>query len=216
MRCMAIGLALILSGGALWGGALTDELSAHELKQVERGIQITKLIDVPGKPWPQVSVYYLVRAQPSEVIGIFTDYNEAKAFVPNVYRSVISKQISPTTQEVDYSIKVPIFPDEHYRTRNCLSALSGGGYEVEWKLLKAEQTRESEGSFRAEPYPGGSLVRYRSLTTPNSSMATLLKGVAIDQMKKTVSAICDRISKIKKSDPSKLAEESARVEAATD
>lgn len=187
-------------------GAIVDELTPGQLAQLKAGQQITVTEDVPGKPWPKVRCYRLLKASPEEAVAVFFDYKHAKDFVPNVLKSDISKQISPTVAEVDYGIDVPILPDEYYTVRNTLTA-DGVGYKIQWKLVKAIQTKDSEGTFKAEPFDTGCIIGYYNLVTPGSSMAGLLRSKAISQMKETVDAIAIHVEKQKMTNPADLKRE---------
>jgi len=157
-----------------------------------------------GKPWPRVKVYRTIKASPEEVIAVFCDYSNAKKYVPNVLKSDISKQINPHICEVDYGINVPILPDEYYTVRNSIKILGQDQYQVDWKLLRAIQTKDSEGFLRVEPFEGGSVIMYQNLVTPGSSMAGLLRGKAIEQMRETVTAISAHVEKKKATAPAEL------------
>ncbi len=187
-------------------GLIVDDLTPAQLAQVKAGQQVTVTEDVEGKPWPRFRAYRLVKATPEEAAAVFFDYKHAKDYVPNVLKSDISNQVSPTVTEIDYGIDVPILPDEYYTVRNTLTA-EGECYKFHWKLLKAIQTKDSEGAFRAEPFEGYTIIGYYNLVTPGSSMAGLLRGKAISQMKDTVEAIGTHIEKQKACSPNELKRE---------
>lgn len=198
---MAGALSLV---SALAGGAIVDDLNSSQLGQIKSGQMITITEEVEGKPWPKVKCYRLVKATPEETAAVFFDYKNAKQFVPNVLKSDISNQISPTVAEIDYGIDVPILPDEYYTVRNTLTMPGENCYKFHWKLLKAIQTKDSEGTFRTEPFEGGTIISYHNLVTPGSSMAGLLRGKALSQMKETVEAIAARVEKEKTTMPAEL------------
>jgi hypothetical protein len=207
-------LFLLLSCPALLASSLLDDLDAKQSEEVAHGGQVTMLQEVEGNPWPKVRVYQKIDASPEEVAAVFFDYRNAKAYVPKVIKSEISRQVSPCVAEVDYGIDVPILPDEFYTVRNTLTSGADGGYVVSWSLVRALQTKASEGNLRIERWKDGSVIRYTNLVTPSSGMAGLLKSTAIDQMKNTVRAIVARVEKQKSDKPEALKENIHDLESA--
>ncbi len=107
-----------------------------------------------------MKVYRLIDATPEEVMAVFCDFSTAKSFVPKLLKSDISNKVSPTIVEVDYGVDVPILPDEFYTVRNTIKASGKGCYQVDWKLLRAVQTKDSIGSMRVEPMGEKCLMGY--------------------------------------------------------
>jgi hypothetical protein len=207
-------LFLLFCCPALMSSTLLDDLDQKQIDQVAKGEQICLLEPVEGKPWPKVRIYQKVGASPEEVAAVFFDYKNAKAYVPKLIKSDVSKQVSPCVADVDYGIDVPILPDEYYTARNTLTSEADGGYLVSWSLVKALQTKASEGSLRIERWNDGTVIRYTNLVTPSSGMAGLLKSTAIDQMKNTVRAIVTRVEKQKADKPDDLKVEIRDLESA--
>lgn len=184
-------------------GDVLNQLSPAQLQEVKSGKQVLVTEAVEGKAWPRVRVYRVINATPEEVAAVFFDYANAKSFVPNLLKSEVSKKISACSFEVDYGVDVPILPDEFYTVRNSL-VQKGDIYNIDWKLIRAVQTKDSVGDFRVEPFGEKSLIRYQNLVTPGSSMAGLLKGKAVDQMEQTVTAIGKKVESQKKDHPQDL------------
>jgi hypothetical protein len=180
------------------------ELNSEQKRELGEGRQVVVTKDMAGQPWPQVTVYQYVDARPEEVAAVFFDYNTARDYIPNVMKSEISKVVSPLVQEVDYGVKIPILPDEYYTARNRLTALGGDCYTIDWKLLRAVQTKSSVGEFRTDPFGRGTIMRYKNLTTPGSKVAVLLRGKALSQIKETVAAIAGEVMRLKTNDPATL------------
>lgn len=186
------------------GGEIVKELNSGQVSDVKKGTQVVITEDIEGKPWPRVRVYEIIRASPEEAVAVFTDYNGAKGYVPNLLKSEVAQRLSAVVADVDYGLDVPILPDEFYTVRNTLKFSPPDCYRVDWKLLRAVQTKDSVGAFRVEPFEGLTLLCYENLVTPGSSMAPLLKGHAIKQMKQTVDAIVRQIEKQKTSNATDL------------
>jgi hypothetical protein len=195
----------LMAGCACCEGSLLNELTDGHQSQVKKGEQIAVSEKVAGKPWPKVKIYRTVNATPEEVAAVFCDFNHAKDYVPNVLKSVVSNRVSPCVVDVDYGLDVPILPDEYYTTRNSLTSPAPNTYRVDWKLLRAVQTKDSVGSLRVEPFDGGkALICYENLVIPGSSMAGLLKRKALQQMGETVAAIAARVESQKTQHPQNL------------
>lgn len=200
---LALGVGL-LAGCSCCQGSLLNELASGHRSQVEKGEQVSLAEDIAGKPWPKLRIYRTVDASPEEVAAVFCDYDNAKAYVPNVLKSTISHRVSACVVDIDYGIDVPILPDEYYTTRNTLRACGPESYRIDWKLLRAVQTKDSVGSLRIEPLGDRSVICYENLVTPGSSMAGLLRRKAVQQMNETVEAIAARVEFMKKSRPDEL------------
>jgi hypothetical protein len=192
-----------------------DELSSADQARVRAGQQVLVTESIEGYPWPRAKVFQLVKATPEQVMAVFFDYNCARSYVPNCTKSQIAKEIDPRTFEVDYVVDVPLFPDEAYTVRNELCAGEDGALSVKWRVLRATSILESRGSLRAEPAGGGALICYMNLVKPSSRAAGFLKGIAMGQMKDTVSALVNQVME-RKRDPAAFAPELARLQAALD
>lgn len=197
----------LLGGFACCRAGLMNELAEGHQTQVKKGEQVSISEVIEGKPWPKMRIYRTVGATPEEVAAVFFDYENATAYVPNVLSSKISNRVAPCTLDIDYGLDVPILPDEFYTTRNTVKIVAPDGYRIDWKLLRAVQTKDSVGSLRIESFDGKALICYENLVTPGSSMAGLLKGTAVKQMNQTVEAIARRVESQKKSNPADLQRE---------
>ncbi len=192
-------LVLLLFPAVSFAEILGD-LSADERARVLEGAQVVKMEEIAGLPWPRIRIYQKVRATPEQVAAVFFDYKNAKDYVPKLLKSEISKTISPCVLEVDYVVDVPILPDELYTARNTMSQ-NNDSYRVEWILLRALQTKASEGNLRMEPLGDGTVICYTNLVTPGSRMAGILRIPAIEQMKSTVAAIVRQVESQKTKSP---------------
>jgi hypothetical protein len=204
----------LINAPRLFADCILSELNAVQRSQMESGSQVVVIENVEGKTWPRIKIYRFVEASPEQVAAVFFDFDNAKSFIPNVFKSEISNRISPCTMDVDYGLDVPIFPDEYYTVRNTLRAIDENSYCVDWKLLRAVLTKDSVGSFRVEPWEGKSLICYQNLVTPGSNIAILLRGRAIEQMKETTKAFAAQIEKERSSNPVSLKRQVAALRAA--
>jgi len=212
-------LTILLVGGLIGGPQLVadsilSELNSTQKSQIQDGSQVVITENVEGKPWPRIKIYRFIDASPEQVAAVFFDFENAKSFVPNVFKSEVSNRISACTMDVDYGLDVPIFPDEFYTIRNNLRLIDENSYCIDWKLLRAVLTRDSIGNFRVEPCEGKSIVCYQNLVTPGSNIAVLLRGRAIEQMKETTKAFAAQVEKEKSTDPPGLKRQVATLRAA--
>jgi hypothetical protein len=93
-----------------------------------------------------------------------------------------------------------------YTARNEIELLQPGSYRISWRVLKALQTKAAVGNLRVERYGDGeSLICYTNLVTPASSVAVLLKKLAMERMGKIVAAIARESEKQKTQAPRDLA-----------
>jgi hypothetical protein len=198
----------------LVGDSVLSELNASQQGSMKAGDQVVVIENVEGQAWPRVKVYRAINADPEQVAAIFFDFEEAKSFVPNVFKSEISNRVSSCVMEVDYGLDVPIFPDEFYTVRNSLRAIDENSYRFDWKLLRAVMTKDSVGNFRVEPWEGKSLVCYQNMVTPSSNIAVLLRARAIEQMKETAKALAAHIEKERATNPAGLKKQIATLRAA--
>lgn len=211
----AIALFLSLTSAPLAQAAdILGELDSAQKATLKKGSQVVVIEDIKGKPWPRVTIYKLVGATPEEVAAVFFDYEDNKSFVPNLLKSEISRRISPQSSEVDYGVDVPILPDEYYTVRNTITRIAPDQYRIDWKLVRAVQTKDSVGSFRIEPYEDQTLICYQNLVTPGSSMAGLLRKTAISQMKDAATAIAQRAETLKTHNPEQLKKQVEELRAA--
>jgi hypothetical protein len=197
-------IALIASASLLSAESLLNDLNKAQLDQVVRGEQVVTMQDVQGNPWPRLKLYQRVHATPEEVAAVFFDYTNAKEYIPNVFKSDISRHVTLSVVEVDFGIDIPLLPDEFYTVRNSLTAGRDGSYCVAWTLVRALQTKASEGSLQVEKFEEGAVLRYTNLVTPGSAMARLLKLIAMKQMRNTVHAIVRQVEKQKRENPGAL------------
>lgn len=207
---MLLILAAIVAPAMMARAGILDDLNAAEQGELWQGRQVLLMNEVEGQPWPRIRIYERVRATPEEVAAVFCDYKEAKLYIPKLIKSDVSKTISPAVVEVDYAVDVTLLPDEFYTARNSLRRV-GEGYAISWTLVRALQTKASEGELLVEPHEGGSVIRYTNLVTPNSKMAVILRIPAIEQMKDTVRAIVRRIEKQRETNPVALSRQVAEL-----
>jgi hypothetical protein len=205
-------MAAVFLSGTARGGEILNTLDSEQRAQLLEGRQVFVEREVEGKPWPRVKVYELVNATPEEVLAVFSDYEKANTYVPDVLSSRIVKRHSPQVKDVEYEVEVPFLRDERYTARNSLDRSPDGALRVSWKLLEALQTKDAEGHLVVENFEGGRAVLcYTNLVTPGSAMAGLLRGPALERMRKTVAAIVAKVELEKRERPAELAAQAEKL-----
>lgn len=178
--------------GAVQAGGIYDELTDAQKDKIQKGEQVFFTENVAGSEWPRAYVYQRIEATPEESAAVFFDFERHKNFIPNLKKSKISKVIDPRTFEVDYTLKVPTFflPDEDYTVRNQLSSYDdGASYQIAWKLVRADTTKDSVGNVRFEALGTGTIMGYINFVKPGSSLADMVKGKAMKQVQDTAKAM---------------------------
>lgn len=213
LRGLLLGVLVALP--SLGRADLLAELSAADQATVKSGGQVMLSEPLDGYPWPRVRVYQKSNATPREVMAVFFDYNNACHYVPNCLKSQIAKTNTARSFDVDYVIDVPILPDEAYTVRNDLTSGASGQLTVTWKVLHATSIEESAGNLVVEPLGSGSMLRYTNLVKPSSRAAFLLKGMAMSQMRDTVTALVNQVKKLE-ANPAAMAPAMKRLDGALD
>ena len=199
----------------MWKG-----LTQAQREQLIAGKELVLDEDVPGKPWPRFTVYRLVQSPPKTVAAVFWNAELDPAYIPNCTAVSILASPKPSTQDVEYTLKMPfVLPDEIYLSRNELRNPSPETYEVNWKVLRSRYTSSCIGNLRIEPHGGEgeqSLIRYTNLVEPASKFAVLLRSRAGVQLIESVGALVHQVDKESKRSPELLERQLAKLEAALD
>jgi hypothetical protein len=203
-KLVFLGILVMFAASSAFAGGIWDELTSDQQAAIRKGEQVFITQDVSTSDWPKTWVYQAIDATPEEVAALYFDFDAVKTYVPNVKKSQISKRIDPRTLEVDYTIAIPILRDEDYTARNTLSEPSTGTYRVDWTLVRASSTKSSIGNIRVESLGAQSLFRYYNFVVPGSSLAGLVKGKALKQVRDTVTAIAEQVEKERTSDQATL------------
>ncbi len=175
-------------------------LSKTEIALLQSEQLIVKTKIIKGTPWPEVTIFSIIKTTPLEAISVFTAYNEHEDFIPDLISSKIVKEIAKTDVHIAFEIKIPWpLSNSMYITGNKLSKKEGGLYQVEWYFVKSDSSKNSYGKIEFSPFKNITLLKYKSFTHPKSSLAKLFKKKMIKKTKDTIIAIKKRIEHIKNS-----------------
>jgi len=196
-------------------------LASDQANAVARGELVTVQEARPGSPWPAVWVALFIAASPEEAAAVFTDYESHVRTLPSIRQSTISRIVSPSVTEVDYTLEVPIATDEDYTVRNTVSR-PGDGYLVEWVMLRARSTKATVGHASFAPYRtadgrSGTLLTYVNFVTPGSRLAAipLVRNRALARVRETARAIRAQVER-ERGDSALMQPRLARLGRATD
>lgn len=204
-------ICLTIYGAPGLAGSAFNELSTDQKAQFEKGEQVFITEDKADSPWPATHIYQFINATPEQAAAVFTDYELGKSYIPKLKKSTISALIDPATRQVDYTLKVPVFPDESYTIEDRISTYDdGNSYRVDWKLIVADTTKDAVGHVRFEPYRdgerNGALMVYYNFSIPGSVMASVsfIERMAMQHTRDTANAIVKQIETEKTDHPDLL------------
>lgn len=163
--------------------ALNDEQRA----ELDKGQLVVTQNNREG-PWPELTVYTKVNAPVSAVRDVFMDYDNAHNYIPNLVSAKVIAEPSANVKDVEYTSRMPILGNSTYSVRNFYET-SGDAVTVRWELLQSGMADISEGSLKVEPMGDGSVLRYINFVKPKSSVAIVARGAALNEVKRTVTAI---------------------------
>ncbi len=177
---------------------LKAELNEAELKSVNSREFVIKTEEVQGSPWPEITYYAVIESTALESIGIFAAYDIQKDYVPNIIKSTVSKNVSPTDIITDYELHLP-FPLSNARySHGARLYRFGEDYALEWYMLESTSSEEVRGSAYFSPYNGKTLFRYRSYVKPKSMLGSFVKKAMMKDVNESIVAIRNFIEKNKR------------------
>lgn len=169
--------------------SLADELDAEARAKFDAGDNVVVTIEKEGAIWPEVCIYRKVNARPEVVTDLFLDYEHANTFISNLESAVVENTPDPNTKDVRYKVRLPIIFSISYLVRNSYEK-TPEGYIVRWHLLEPPFAAKSAvGSLRVEPHGDGSVICYKNHVEPSTRLIAGLRGHAVKEASKTVSAI---------------------------
>ena len=220
-QCLVAGVFAAALASPLRGQAVR-ELLPEQRAAIDAKHEVFMTWPVRGSPWPRACVFRYIDAASAEAAAVFIDYERHAAYIPDLTKARISRVIDPATVEVDYRLRVPIVADEDYTVRDHVQSIGDTSFTVEWTLVRATTTKATEGSVRFEPYRlaasprAGTLMAYCNLVTPGSRLAGLhfIRSRALSQVRATARAIGEEITRVRTSEPARLASEQRALRAA--
>ncbi|EQC46046.1 hypothetical protein [Bacteriovorax sp. Seq25_V] len=185
---------------------ISSLLNQSELSQIKSGEMIIKKKEIKGLVWPEITFYSYIPATALESVAIFYALDHQRNYIPNLIKSEVISEESPTRVIVDYELKLPWpLSNSKYRHGHDLEASKDlSQYKVNWWMIKSSNTEKVEGDATFESFEGGTIMRYRSLVVPKSIFANFVESKMVDDVKSSLMATSKEISRVKKQDRSLL------------
>jgi hypothetical protein len=156
-----------------------EELSTKQQSQLSSGKALVIEEEVPGEPWPILTIYQIADCSPEVIAGVFWD------------SELDTKYLStPSVQVAEFTLKMPFFlPDEVYTSRIELIPQPPGRYKITWRILESRYAKSCNGSVLLESLSGKTLIRYRNFMAPHSRVAVLMRSPAKDRVVESVRSL---------------------------
>ncbi|MEN8221977.1 MAG: hypothetical protein ABFR36_01855 [Acidobacteriota bacterium] len=197
---------LILISGILSAGieGTPHVLSEKDHKKIKTGDLVIFKKKIGKTPWPELTVYSIIKAPCLDSTAVFFAYHEHKEFIPDMIKSDPSKYISPTDLHIDFEMNIPWPIKNSIHTTGNKFSRTGKGYKIEWYNVKSSTSRDTWGSVTFLPQGSNTLFIYKTYIYPKSKLAGLFKKKMIKGVILSVKTIIERIELIKNSRPEKL------------
>lgn len=177
---------------------LSQELTEAELGRINAREFVTKTDEIQNSPWPEITYYAVIDSTPLESIGLFAAYDIQKDYVPNIIKSTVSKNVSPTDVVTDYEMHLP-FPLKNARySHGARLYRFSDDYALGWYMVESTSSEEVRGNAYFAPYNGKTLFRYKSYVKPKSMLGSFVKNAMLKDVNATIIAIRNFIEKNKR------------------
>ncbi len=175
------------------------ELTPAEMEQLENGEVIIRNKKIKGAPWPELTLFCIIKATPEECAAILSDYPNQKNFTQDLMEVTIRKQISPIRKIVSFTTNVP-WPAANDKTvtDNQLSLSTNGIYQVKWFMVESTSLKINRGFARFSPRGGDyTLYCYQTFVHPKSALAGMVKKRMINKVLKAVRSFAKYVEQLK-------------------
>lgn len=211
-RCLSgILPLLILLSGILPGfstaarASLRSELNSRQQEELSSGKPVVLEEEVPGEPWPLMTIYQQVVCSPAELAGVFWNSELDPDYLPGCLSVKVLARPSPSVHEARFTLKMPfLLPDEVYTSRIELIPQPPGlpeSYKIRWQILESRYSKSCRGEIVMEGSGGGTLFRYRNFMSPRSRIAVLMRAPAKDRLVQSVEAMVAQVARERKQSP---------------
>jgi hypothetical protein len=167
-----------------------EELSAKQQSQLSSGKAVVIEEEVPGEPWPILTIYQIADCSPEEIAGVFWDSELDTKYLSGCLSARIVERPTPSVQMAEFTLKMPLFlPEEVYTSRIELIPQPPGRYKIIWRILESRYAKSCNGSVLLETLSGKTLIRYRNFMAPHSRVAVLIRSPAKDRVMESVRSL---------------------------
>ena len=188
---LILGLFLVskLSGSLLASDLpLWERLTPQQQMVLSSGKQVVLEEEVPDSPWPNLTIFQLVKSSSADVAAVFWNSELDTKYLPNCKSVRILDRPSRDVQKAEFILRMPLFlPEELYVSRITIKSPSSNVYEISWKVLESLYSKECNGMIRIEPHGDLALFSYQNFVKPRSNFAALLRlpaqAIIVDSVK---------------------------------
>lgn len=175
-----------------------DKLSASQA--------VVKTKQIEGLSWPELTIYLKFDASPLEAVAIFYGLDHQKDYIPNLVKSEVVKEETPTRVYVDYELKLPwpLANSKYLHGHELSFNKEASEYLVKWWMEKSTSAEKVEGSALFVPYKDATILVYNSVVVPKSIFASFVESTMIKDVQKSLIAARDETIRAKKEDKNLL------------
>jgi len=181
---------------------ISKNLNQLELQKLANGEMVIKTKEIKEMVWPELTFYVLIPATPLESVSIFYALDHQKNYIPNLLKSDVVAQDTPSQATVEYELKLPWpLSNSRYTHGHQLEASKDlSSYKVSWWMIKSSNTEKVQGDATFQAYQGKTLMMYRSLVAPKSIFANFVESKLVKDVQKSLEATSNEIKRVKNSD----------------
>ncbi len=171
-----------------------DQLSSEQRMKVLSGEQVYATEKIADAPWPQITIFQLIKATPEECAAVSLDYELKPQYSHEFKSAKISKSGPGSQTEVDYLLSVLFLPDEEFTLRYDWSTNEARNqFDLEWSLVRAKRMKKSWGRSIFTPHKGNTLLITQLFTDPGIFGARLFAGKATSQTLEVTDSLVKQI-----------------------
>lgn len=181
-----------------------SSLAKDSLTKIKTGEIFSVEVEMDNEPWPQITLYALVKTSPQKAMTLFTDFNTHSEYFPNITESKILKgpieniPLKTKKWEVAYTMKTP-WPlmDEKYQLVDTLKEMMSQDkktfYQLDWLSTQTTQVNKITGQVVFEQIDDWTCMSYTNLVSPAAIPGlSLLKSQAVERAQDAVKAFQQR------------------------
>lgn len=185
---------------------IPEVLSPEEIARLDQGEIVLHKKNIKDLTWPELTIYLKIDASPLESVAIFYALDHQKNYIPNLIKSDVVKEETPTRVYAQYELKLPWpIPNSKYLHGHELAHLkTDEDYVVKWWMVESSSTKKVEGQAAFEPYKNSTVMIYRSIVEPKSFFASFVESNMISDVQKSLIATKEEIIRTKKEDQNLL------------
>lgn len=180
--------------------SIIDDLNQDDLAKLDKGENIVKTTEIKGLVWPEITIYQKIEATSLEAVAIFYALDYQKEYIPNLIKSDVVKEETPTKVFASYELKMPwpISNSKYTHGHELTYQADHSSYKVRWWMVESTSTEKVEGSATFETYNQQAIMKYQALVVPKSFFASFVKSRMLEDVEKSLNATREAIKRAKK------------------